>query len=166
MFALDLFNTDYERRLMEGGVDTLEQRRIDDLAAKMDELAARAQEPAYKKNPAALAGLKQQFAKLKDERDSYYRVREAGIPGNVPAEKIPGKEDLLKGRGRTYYEDDQKKNSETTPLDQKLQRLKVQARRQFPRAQSDDEALVLKLLDKETRDDRLNRQVDLDKMQN
>jgi hypothetical protein len=110
MFALDLFNTDYERRLMEGGVDTLEQRRIDDLAAKMDELAARAQEPAYKKNPAALADLKQQFAKLKDERDSYYRVREAGIPGNVPAEKIPGKEDLLKGKGRSYYEDDQKKN--------------------------------------------------------
>jgi hypothetical protein len=104
MFALDLFNTDYERRLMEGGVDTLEQRRIDDLAMKMDELAARAKEPAYQKNPAALAGLKKQFAKLKDERDSYYRVREAGIPGNVPVEKIPGKEDLLKGRGRTYYE--------------------------------------------------------------
>jgi hypothetical protein len=109
MFALDLFNTDYERRLMEGGVDTLEQRRIDDLAAKMDELAARAQEPAYRANPAALAGLKKQFAKLKDERDSYYRVREAGIPGNVPTEKIPGKEDLLKGKGRSYYED-QKKN--------------------------------------------------------
>jgi hypothetical protein len=39
-------------------------------------------------------------------------VDEAGIPGNVPTEKIPGKEDLLKGKGRSYYED-QKKNSET-----------------------------------------------------
>lgn len=29
---------------------------------------------------------------------------EEGIPGNVPTEKIPGKEDLLKGRGRKYYE--------------------------------------------------------------
>ena len=34
-------------------------------------------------------------------------VAEAGIPGNVPADKIPGKEDLLKGRGRTYYEESQ-----------------------------------------------------------
>jgi len=32
-------------------------------------------------------------------------VSESGIPGNVPVEKIPGKQDLLKGRGRTYYED-------------------------------------------------------------
>ena len=32
MFALDLFNTDHERRLAEGAVDQLEQRRIDDLA--------------------------------------------------------------------------------------------------------------------------------------
>ena len=39
-------------------------------------------------------------------------VDETGIPGNVPTEKIPGKEDLLKGRGRTYYED-QKKSSES-----------------------------------------------------
>jgi hypothetical protein len=35
---------------------------------------------------------------------------ETGIPGNVPVEKIPGKEDLLKGKGRSYYEG-QKKNS-------------------------------------------------------
>jgi hypothetical protein len=126
----------------------------------MDLLAARAQEPAYKANPAALAGLKETSCQqVKDERDSYYRVREAGIPGNVPTEKIPGKEDLLKGKGRSYYED-QKKNSEAGPLDQKLQRLKVQARRQFPRAHTDDEALVLKLLDKETQDDRENRRVD------
>ena len=37
-------------------------------------------------------------------------VDETGIPGNVPADKIPGKEGLLKGRGRSYYEaQDQKK---------------------------------------------------------
>jgi hypothetical protein len=226
MLALDLFNTKYERELQEGAVDDLEARRIDTLNDRMQDLLARAKEPAYKKNPTALAALKKQFQQVKDERDSYYKVREAGIPGNVPVEKIPGKEDLLKGRGRTYYEDEvneddvedfikaggkitygkpqkgprrpgmslasrhigggndrmkpsrsgraantqgkpvvsvedaEKKNSETAPLDQKLQRLKVQARRQFPRAHTDDEALILKLLDKETQDDRLNRQTD------
>jgi hypothetical protein len=273
MLALDLFNTKYERELQEGAVDDLEARRIDTLNDRMQDLLARAKEPAYKKNPAALSALKKQFQQVKDERDSYYKVNtnegamkrrleslalrmskerfvsnageygmsdkeaaefwhningveEAGIPGNVPVEKIPGKEDLLKGRGRTYYEDEvdeddvedfikaggkitygkpqkgprrpgmslasrhigggndrmkpsrsgraantqgkpvvsvedaEKKNSETAPLDQKLQRLKVQARRQFPRAHTDDEALILKLLDKETQDDRLNRQTD------
>jgi hypothetical protein len=115
MFALDLFNNDHERRIAEGAVDQLEQRRIDDLAMKMDDLVARAKNPAYKKNPAALAALMKEFQKCKAERDSYYKVRnetmgyggltaEAGIPGNVPTEKIPGKEDLLKGKGRTYYE--------------------------------------------------------------
>jgi len=336
MLALDLFNTKYEQDLREGAVDDLEARRIDTLNDRMQDLLFRAREPAYKKNPAALASLKKQFQQVKAERDSYYKIREeshmyrgphgrvdvdskngvtrvtrrdydsntrpdketswgakyfpnkdlkgqgtgsavksgssissgqgsmrkyprldhdandapnygvdeTGIPGNVPVEKIPGKEDLLKGRGRTYYEgaedyagiyspeaialgkrfcehynitDDgdvqlaveiidsyldeykatgepvdlkkirsgvadafrqvyrgmgpgpnfrkkfqetQKKNSEHSPLDQKLQRLKVQARRQFPRAHTDDEALVLKLLDKETQDDRLNRQTD------
>jgi hypothetical protein len=33
MFALDLFNTRYERDLREGAVDDLEARRIDDLNA-------------------------------------------------------------------------------------------------------------------------------------
>jgi len=75
MFALDLFNTDHERRLAEGAVDQLEQRRIDDLAMKMDDLVARAKEPAYKKNPAALAALMKEFQKCKAERDSYYMVR-------------------------------------------------------------------------------------------
>ena len=75
MFALDLFNNDHERRLAEGAVDQLEQRRIDDLAMKMDDLVARAKEPAYKKNPAALAALMKEFQKCKAERDSYYKVR-------------------------------------------------------------------------------------------
>jgi hypothetical protein len=125
----------------------------------MQDLLARVREPEYQANPRALAALKKQFQQIKDERDSYYKVREAGIPGNVPVEKIPGKEDLLKGRGRSYYED-QKKSSEVGPLDQKLQRLKVQARRQFPRAHTDDEALALKLLDKETQDDLVSRRTD------
>jgi hypothetical protein len=131
MLALDLFNTRYERQLQEGGVDNLEARRIDDLNMRMLELLDRAKEPAYKKNPAALAGLKKQFQQIKDERDSYFKINpatgmndagtlgtvkgaldELGIPGSVPTEKIPGKEDLLKGRGRSYYED-QKKSSET-----------------------------------------------------
>jgi hypothetical protein len=75
MFALDLFNTDHERRIAEGAVDQLEQRRIDDLAMKMDDLVARAKTPAYKKNPAALAALMKEFQKCKAERDSYYKVR-------------------------------------------------------------------------------------------
>ncbi len=111
MLALDLFNTKYEQDLREGAVDDLEARRIDTLNDRMQDLLARAKEPAYKKNPGALAALKKQFQQVKDERDSYYKVREAGIPGSIPTEKIPGKEDLLKGRGRSYYED-QKKNSE------------------------------------------------------
>jgi hypothetical protein len=128
MLALDLFNTRYERQLQEGGVDNLEARRIDDLNMRMLDLLDRAKEPAYKKNPAALAGLKKQFQQIKSERDSYFKINpatgmdptgsigsvkgaldELGIPGNIPTEKIPGKEDLLKGRGRSYYED-QKKN--------------------------------------------------------
>jgi hypothetical protein len=123
MLALDLFNTKYERNLAEGAVDNLEARRIDDLNMRMLELLDRAKEPAYKKNPAALAGLKKQFQKIKSERDSYFKINpatgmndtgtlgtvkgaldELGIPGNVPTEKIPGKEDLLKGKGRSYYE--------------------------------------------------------------
>jgi hypothetical protein len=111
MLALDLFNTKYEQDLREGAVDDLEARRIDTLNVRMQDLLARAKEPAYQANPAALANLKKQFQQVKDERDSYYKVREAGIPGNVPTEKIPGKEDLLKGKGRSYYED-QKKNSD------------------------------------------------------
>ena len=171
MFVLDLFNTKFERELNEGGVDNLEARRIDTLNDRMQELLARAREDNYKNNPAALVALKKQFQQVKDERDSYYKVREgsvtptatglrhqarpgtyggyeperelkglnktltknlekgmgiefkkggvgnriqpevdeAGIPGNVPTEKIPGKEDLLKGKGRSYYES-QKKN--------------------------------------------------------
>jgi hypothetical protein len=115
MLSLDLFNTKYERDLAEGAVDDLEARRIDTLNDRMQDLLARARESQYQNNPKALAALKQQFQQVKDERDSYYKVREAGIPGNVPVEKIPGKEDLLKGRGRSYYED-QKKSSE--PVDE------------------------------------------------
>ena len=129
MLSLDLFDSRYERDLREGAVDNLEARRIDDLNMRMLELLDRAKEPAYKKNPDALAGLKRQFQKIKAERDSYFKINpatgmdptgslgttkghldvdEGGIPGNVPVEKIPGKEDLLKGKGRSYYEDQKK----------------------------------------------------------
>ena len=77
MFALDLFNTKYEKELKEGAVDSLEARRIDDLNMRMLELLDRAKEPAYKKNPDALAGLKKQFQKIKAERDSYFKINPA-----------------------------------------------------------------------------------------
>jgi hypothetical protein len=174
MNVLDLFNTVYERALNEGAVDDLEARYIHGLNTKMLDLMARTKESQYQKNPAALAGLKREYEKIKSERDSFYKIREGsvtptatglrhqakpgtyggyepepelkglnktltknlekgmgiefkkggqhnriqpdvdegGIPGNIPTEKIPGKEDLLKGKGRTYYED-QKKSSET-----------------------------------------------------
>jgi hypothetical protein len=199
MLSIDLFDSKYEKRLHEGAVDDLEARRIDLLNDRMQDLLARAKESGYRSNPAALSALKKQFQQVKDERDSYYKIREeshmykgphgrqdverkdgvtrvtrrdyddstrdtprskyfpnkdlkgqgtgsavksgsgissgqgsmrkrprldhdandapnygvdeAGIPGNVPTEKIPGKEDLLKGKGRSYYES-QKKNSE------------------------------------------------------
>ena len=41
---------------------------------------------------------------------------EAGIPGNVPAEQIPGKEDLLKGKGRSYYEEEVTMEAELNEL--------------------------------------------------
>ena len=115
MFALDLFNNDHERRLAEGAVDQLEQRRIDDLAMKMDSLVSAAKTT---NDPEVKQALMKEFQKCRAERDSYYKIKdecmgyggltsEAGIPGNVPAEKIPGKEDLLRGRGRSYYEDEE-----------------------------------------------------------
>jgi hypothetical protein len=190
MFALDLFNNDHERRLAEGAVDQLEQRRIDDLAMKMDDLVARAKQV---NPPAAKAALMKEFQKCKAERDSYFKIKdegmgygtlagegqvtptatglkhhakpgnyggyepepelkglnktltknlekgmgvefkrakkfgggievdETGIPGSVPAEKIPGKEALLRGRGRSYYEaQDQQKNSKEVNEDHHL----------------------------------------------
>jgi hypothetical protein len=90
MFALDLFNNDHERRLAEGAVDQLEQRRIDDLAMKMDSLVARAKQA---KTPAAKQALIKEFQKCKAERDSYYKIKdecmgygglgEAGLPDVV-----------------------------------------------------------------------------------
>jgi hypothetical protein len=104
MLALDLFNTPFERALNEGAVDDLEARRIHHLNTRMLELMSRANDADFKASPKGLAGLKREYQKLKDERDGYYKIREAGIPGSVPVEKIPGKEDLLKGKGRSYYE--------------------------------------------------------------
>jgi hypothetical protein len=66
-----------QQSMAEGAVDNLEARRIDDLNMKMLDLLDRAKEPAYKKNPAALAGLKKQFQKIKAERDSYFKINPA-----------------------------------------------------------------------------------------
>ena len=59
--------------LFEGAIDDLEQRRIEDLEAKMDDLAQRAKEST---DPKHIAALRHEFAKAKAERDSYHYVRE------------------------------------------------------------------------------------------
>jgi hypothetical protein len=79
MLSLDLFNTKYERELTEGAVDNLEARRIDDLNEKMQDLLARARTA----NPEMKAALKREFDKVKEERDSYYHVKEDGIGQDV-----------------------------------------------------------------------------------
>jgi len=145
MLSLDLFNTKYERNLVEGGVDDLEARRIDTLNDRMQELLTRAKESQYQNNPAALAGLKKEYQRFKDERDSYYKVREAGIPGNIPVEKIPGKEDLLKGRGRTYYEG----HPVTEISDQTVQNYKEKAWDEFAQGKDRRGAGIGRALDKQ-----------------
>jgi hypothetical protein len=118
MFALDLFNTDHERRIAEGAVDQLEQRRIDDLAMKMDDLVARAKTPAYKKNPAALAALMKEFQKCKAERDSYYKVRNEtmgygslGEQDQIPVGRTqPGTPEYVASRNRSVKYADPKPN--------------------------------------------------------
>jgi alkylated DNA nucleotide flippase Atl1 len=145
MLALDLFNTKYEQDLREGAVDDLEARRIDTLNDRMQDLLSRAREPAYQANPAALAALKKQFQQVKDERDSYYKVREAGIPGSVPVEKIPGKEDLLKGKGRSYYED----HPVTEISDQTVQNYKEKAWDEFAQGKDRRGAGIGRALDKQ-----------------
>jgi len=87
MQVFDLFNTDYERRLAEGAVDRLEQRRIDDLNMKMDELAAMAKKARDSGHPESASGLLKKFQELKAERDSYYKLREAGIGQDIVDKK-------------------------------------------------------------------------------
>ena len=88
MFALDLFNTDHERRLAEGAVDRLEQRRIDDLAMRMDDLVARARKAD---TPEAKAALIKEFQKCKDERDGYFKIKDEcmGYGGIVGEAGLP-----------------------------------------------------------------------------
>jgi hypothetical protein len=73
MFALDLFNTKYEKELSEGAVDNLEARRIDDLNMKMQDLLGRAKGA----NPKIKAALKHEFQRVKAERDSYFKINSA-----------------------------------------------------------------------------------------
>ena len=103
MLTLDLFNNDHERRLVEGAVDKLEQRRIDDLAMRMDDLVARAKKAD---TPAAKAALVKEFQKCKAERDSYFKIKDEcmgygglgeenhefkGAHGKLDVERTPGK---------------------------------------------------------------------------
>jgi hypothetical protein len=62
--------------LFEGAVDQLEQRRIEDLEAKMDDLAQRAKEAT---DPKVVTALRHEFARAKAERDSYHYVREETV---------------------------------------------------------------------------------------
>jgi len=98
---MNLLNLFEGREPHQQAIDKLEQARIDHLKEKMD---------YYAKH-----GMVEQFKKAKAEHDSYFKVQdecmgygsvvgEQGIPGSVPTEKIPGKEDLLRGKGRSYYE--------------------------------------------------------------
>jgi hypothetical protein len=115
MFALDLFNTDHERRLAEGAVDQLEQRRIDDLAMKMDELVARAKKAT---TPEARAALVKEFQKCKDERDGYYKVQDEcmgygslGEQDQIPVGRMqPGTPEYVAARNRSVKYADPKPN--------------------------------------------------------
>lgn len=127
MISLDLFDSKYEKGLHEGAVDKLEQHRIDVLNDRMQELLARARTA----DAGMKASLKQQYDKIKAERDSYYRIREAqrgqdvvdrgakmkaltpAKPGTVGAVRdvAQGLKNFLQGRpekGPTY--ESQKKN--------------------------------------------------------
>jgi hypothetical protein len=76
MNLLDIFEG---REPYQQAIDKLEQRRIDHLAMKMDDLVARAKDPEYKKNPAALSALMKEFQKCKAERDSYHKIKEGEV---------------------------------------------------------------------------------------
>ena len=115
MFALDLFNTDHERRIAEGAVDQLEQRRIDDLAMKMDDLVARAKTATTAEVKAALM---KEFQKCKAERDSYHMVRnetmgygDLGEQDQIPVGRMqPGTSEYAAARNRSVKYADPKPN--------------------------------------------------------
>jgi hypothetical protein len=73
------------REPYQQAIDKLEQRRIEDLNAKMDDLARRAKEAT---DPKAVTALRHEFAKAKAERDSYHQVNveEHGGGGGGPAQ--------------------------------------------------------------------------------
>lgn len=92
MNLLDLYE---QREPYQLAIDKLEGRRIDDLNTKMSELLARAKEPAYKKDPKALAALKREFDKIKAERDSYYKINLDEVDPTKTQSPAKG---LLKGK--------------------------------------------------------------------
>ena len=76
MNLLDIFES---REPHQQAIDRLEQRRIEDLEAKMDDFARR--------------GMKDEFLKCKEERDSYYAVKEGNVittPTGLKHQAKPG----------------------------------------------------------------------------
>jgi hypothetical protein len=72
------------REPYQQAIDKLEARRIEDLEAKMDDLARRAKEAT---DPKVIAALRHEFAKAKAERDSYHTVvDEHGGGGGEPSQ--------------------------------------------------------------------------------
>lgn len=92
MNLLDIFEN---REPYQQAIDRLEQRRIQDLEAKMDDLMARSKEAT---SPEHKAGLKREFDKAKAERDSYYKINEdqGGVtPRQGSFTQLPTEEGLV-----------------------------------------------------------------------
>jgi hypothetical protein len=135
MLSLDLFDSKYEKKLHEGALDDTITRTQAHLIEPLSQRAAdiRTQIRSGKLSGADLDKLEKEYEDLVQQRQdiifnrktktqeqqvpskqdpfAYVKPDPKGIPGNVPTKKIPGKDELLKGRGRTYYEN-QKKNTE------------------------------------------------------
>ena len=135
MLSLDLFDSRYEKQLHEGALDDTITRTQAHLMEPLSQRAAdiRTQIRNRKLSGADLDKLEKEYEDLVQQRQdiifnrktktqeqqvpskqdpfAYVKPEPKGIPGNVPTKKIPGKDELLKGRGRTYYEN-QKKNTE------------------------------------------------------
>jgi len=134
MLTNDLFNSKFERELQEGAVDDLRRRMIDNLSSDIVELkgelrSARTAEDVARINKKIDALMKkredivfdrppqvEEWSNSAPGHDASQRtlsrvpfkkglVQEKGIPGNLPPDQVPGKEDLLKGKGRKYYEE-------------------------------------------------------------
>ena len=111
MFALDLFNTKYEKSLQEGATDNTTEHLLKPLHLRAANILTQLR--SGHTTPEKVAALTKEYEDLVAERMSILKgehpestnemgyggvVGEAGLPGNLPPEQIPGKEDLLKER--------------------------------------------------------------------